>query len=331
MVSAADLVRWMGAVQAQEYDAARWGLGQRMRRASDSAIRAAVDRGDILRTHVLRPTWHFVTPADIRWMLALTGPRVLASMASYSRTNGIDPPLVSRAFTAIERVLAGRSLTRVALGAELTRRGIRLRGIPLALMTMHAEANGVICSGPFEGRTLTYALLEERAPATAPLTREEAVIEIARRFFQSHGPATLRDFSWWSGLPMADGRRGLDALGGRGREVNGLTYWTVGPSRPPRRLPHSTHLLPIYDEYLVAYRDREAVSYTTTRASAVTFQHALIIDGQIHGTWRTRRTGARTSLSTHPLQKLTAGQKRDVTAAVSRYCQFVASPVAVTH
>src|SRR5688572_3243518 len=141
----ADVVSWLGAVQAQEYLPATWGLAQRMSGSPAHArLHQAVARGEILRTHVLRPTWHFVAPADIRWMLALTGPRVLRTMTAYSRVNGLDTTLIARALPIIERALEGRALTRVDLGERLARRGIALKGTALALLTMHAELSGVI-------------------------------------------------------------------------------------------------------------------------------------------------------------------------------------------
>ena len=330
---AADVVEWMGAVQAQEYPAARWGLALRLTAAvADSIIATAVDRGEILRTHVLRPTWHFVTPADIRWMLALTGPRIKRAMAAYTRQQGLDAALIARAMAMIEAALNGRrSLTRRDLGAELARRGLTLKGTALALLTMHAEVDGIICSGPYYSRQLTYALLDERAPRRPgrqrALSGDEAVAELTRRYFQSHGPATLRDFGWWSGLPMAAGRRGLEIVGGRSRDVDGLTYWSVGPARPRQRNTANVFLLPIYDEYTVAYRDRQAVPHgarppmRTAAGEPVIVQHALVIDGQVAGTWRTAGHASGVVTVT-PARRLTAEERDGVDAATMRYRQF---------
>jgi hypothetical protein len=334
----AQVVAWLGAIQAQEYLPAKWGLSLRLSGAVTNAdLEAAVSRGDILRTHVLRPTWHFVAPADIRWMLALTGPRVQRAMGSYVNNYGIDAPTLTRTLRIIERALAGRSLTRADLGIALARRGIAikgaaLKGTALALVTIHAEAEGLICSGPYQGRHLTYALLDERVPKAPMLSRDEAVGELALRFFQSHGPATLRDFAWWSGLTMADGRRGLGIVRGRQHEADGLTYWTVGPVRAKRSKTSRVHLLPIYDEYTVAYRDRKAIPHAgfwaTARSAAgevVTFQHTLVIDGGIAGTWRTTKGRERVSVDVTPLRTLTAAERRAVAIEIERYTRFVAS------
>lgn len=330
MKEPAQVVGWLGAMQAQEYLPARWGLALRLAGAPTSAdLEAAINRGEILRTHILRPTWHFVTPADIRWMLALTGPRVRRTMASYARQQNLDAPRLNRAIALIERTLAGRSLTRPAVGVHLARQGIPVTGVALSLAVMAAELEGVICSGPFDGRHLTYALIDERAPKVSALTGDEAVAELTRRFFQSHGPATLRDFAWWSGLTMADGRRGLEIIRGRRLDVDGLAYWTVGPRRPARPARSRVHLLPIYDEYVVAYRDRVVVPHasptTDAAAPAIVFQHAVVIDGQIAGTWRTTRSRDRSSVDVIPIRALTAAERKEVAAEIERYTRFVKS------
>jgi hypothetical protein len=331
----ADVVRWMGAVQAQEYGPAKWGLAQRMRGTpTDAGLDAAVGRGDILRTHVLRPTWHFVTPADVGWMLALTGPRVMRAMTAYKRQHGLEPLLVSKAMTSIVRMLEGRSLTRTEIGANLARRGLALKGTALALLMMHGELERLLCSGPYQGRHLTYALLDERLAASgvtpalgARPSRDEMVAELVRRFFQSHGPATTRDFAWWSGLTIADAKRGLEIVRGTSVDVDGLQYWTVGKA-PAETRPARAHLLPIYDEYIVAYRDRLAVPHGSERltpiAVGITFQHALIVDGQIAGTWKLNRRGTRVTPETIPLRALTGAEARDARDAARRCAQFFA-------
>jgi hypothetical protein len=201
---------------------------------------------------------------------------------------------------------------------------------------MHAELDGLVCSGPYQGRHLTYALLDERAPKARVLSRDEALAELVRRYFRSHGPATLRDFNWWSGLPMSDARRGLEIAGGRAADVDGLTYWTVGPARPLRRVlarPRGAELsrvflLPIYDEYTVAYRDRQMVAqggWPTLRSPSgqvVTFQHTLVIDGQVAGTWKSAPGRAAATVDVTPTRRLTAAERAGVAEATERYRLF---------
>jgi hypothetical protein len=225
----ADVVAWLGAVQAQEFVPAKWALGLRLPdTATEAAIDRAFDAGRILRTHVMRPTWHFVAPADIRWMLELTAPRVHQVLSHYCRRLGLDNAIRTRAAAVFERALDGQALTRGELGTHLGRAGIAAKGVPLAMLTIHAELEGVICSGPRRGKELTYAQLAARAPRAARLPRDEALSTLTKRYFRSHGPATIRDFVWWSGLRTSDAKRGLEMNRAQNVIVNGTTYWKIG-------------------------------------------------------------------------------------------------------
>jgi hypothetical protein len=325
-------VAWLGAVQAQEFDAAKWGLGLRLpETTTDGAIEKAFDAGRILRTHVMRPTWHFVTASDIRWMLELTAPRVQRTISNYCRKFGFDTAECTRAAAIFERALDGRALTRRELSTHLERNGIRTKGIPLAMLTIFAELEAVICSGPRRGKDQTYAQLAARAPDAKRLPRDEALAELTSRFFRSHGPATIRDFVWWSGLTTADTKRGLEMNRAKSYAVDGCAYWTVGGSTRSSTSAVNTHLLPIYDEYLVSYRDRYAVPHGPTvvksGASSVTFQHALVVGGQVAGTWRLTRTAGHIALDVVPLRKLTRVERGQVKEAAERYSRFVGAPV----
>jgi len=324
----AAVVAWFGAVQAQEYPASRWGLALRMRsKTTDAAIQRAVDEGHILRTHLMRPTWHFVAAADIRWMLALTAPNVQRSLGTYYRQLGLDETTRTRATSVFETALAGGgSLTRAELGAALARAGIAVKGVRLALLTISAELDAVICSGPYRGKQLTYALLERRAPRAARLDRDEALAQLALRFFSSHGPATIRDFVWWSGLSTADARRAADISGAKPREIDGCAYLMIGRFREQVADPDSVHLLPIYDEYLVAYRDREAVPHAygvvkTAARAFVTFQHALVIGGQVAGTWKLKAG----SIEVFPVRRLTRSERGAIADVAARHARFVST------
>jgi len=329
-----DVVAWLGAVQAQEYPAARWGLALRMKNGTtDTEIERAVNEGRILRTHVMRPTWHFVTPDDIHWMLELTGPRVRQRMAHYGSREGLDGALVSRALAIFERALGnGQYLTRGELGERLARSGIIAKGVPLALLTMYAELDGLICSGPYREKHLTYALLAERAPRSRVLSRDEALAELSRRYFSSHGPATIRDFVWWSGLTTSDARRGLDMNRARHELVDGRTYSTIEPVSRTVARGAAVHMLPIYDEYLVAYRDRDGVPHAAstvrskTRAPVV-FQHALVADGQVAGTWRVLRRPDQVMVDVALLRRFTAAERQGMAEAVARYSRFLGMQV----
>ena len=329
----ARIVAWLGAVQAQEYGPAKWTLGLRMSPGvTDRALDRALDRGAILRTHVLRPTWHFVTPADIRWMLELTAPLVHRRMSTYDRRLGLDAAVMTRAANIFERALGDHGcLTRRELGAHLERAGLPSRSMELGHITMYAELEGLICSGPRRGTQSTYALLEKRAPSARRLSREEALAELAGRFFRSHGPATVRDFVWWSGIPSTDARRALAMIRAKPQEIGGIRFWTIGRSLQARsRRKPAVDLLPIYDEYLVAYRDRQAVPHALYANSLVSFRHALMVDGQVAGTWRTALSPRGVVLQVESPRSLGGSEKRGLSRAVERYRRFLGVPVKLT-
>ena len=212
---AVDVVRWFGAVQAQDFNAAKWALALRMRKATDAVIEEAFNKGEILRTHVMRPTWHFVAPEDIRWLLQLTAPRVNLKAGPNYRKFELDAAVFKRSNKIFVKALRdGKHLTRPALKSMQNADGIDVTdSVRLAHILLRAELDGVICSGPRIGKQFTYALLEERAPAARALNRDEALAEITQRYFRSHGPATLQDFVWWSGLTVEDAKRGIAQVG----------------------------------------------------------------------------------------------------------------------
>lgn len=319
---AADAVAWFGAVQAQDYGAAKWALALRMRGAVTGAdVDRAFNEGRILRTHLLRPTWHFVAAADIGWLLELTAPRVHQALAFGRRYFGLSDALHRRAARTIERALeTDECLTRPELGGHLERAGLPAAGVPLAFVIIYAELEGIICSGPRRGKQFTYMLLPRRAPRALRYSREEALAELTRRYFRSHGPATVRDFAWWSGLTVADAKRGLAIVRARSEAIDGLTYWTVGPRRAIAGMRDVVHLLPVYDEYLVAYRDLEAVP----RGKALwgVLPQAVVCEGQVVGTWKATRRSTTPNVAVTLGRRLTRAEQRLLDRAIERYTQF---------
>ncbi len=330
----AKVVKWLGAVQAQDYAGGKWAIAQRMRHATDEVIEKAFAEGAILRTHVLRPTWHFVAPDDIRWMLQLTAPRVKASIASYCRTNSLDDTAFKRSHKALATALrGGRQLTRGALRQAVQRAGMATDGIRFILMLMRAELDGLICSGARIGKQFTYTLLEERAPRSKVLTRDDALAELARRYFTSRGPATLQDFVWWSGLTTSEARAGIEMAGRHlTREViDGRTCWLSSSTQAVTRRPRAAYLLPAYDEFLVAYKDRTAVldvAYSGRETNAI-FGPTIVVNGRVVGMWKGARSGTRGIVTFTPFAPLTASARRAVVQAARRYGAFLGQPVVV--
>jgi len=329
----AEVVAHLGAVQSQDYPAARWAVGLRLRSPHLDAIEAAFADGRILRTHVLRPTWHFVAPADIRWMLALTGPRIRASVASYSRFLGLDESALAASSSVIGQALrGGKCLTRAEIGGVLREAGTAAaaNGATLGHMMLHAELEGLVCSGPRRGTQHTYALLDERAPPAPTLDRDTAVAELTWRYFNSHGPALVRDCGWWSGLTVTEINRGLEANAGRlqSRTLDGHTYWFAATAPNPAAPPlSSAYLLPNYDEYTVAYRERDL--YYDRAANAVgdprqdvPFRHVLLVDGQVMGRWSATPRQGVMEMELRWSMAPTPGQHQAIEAAAARYATF---------
>lgn len=319
--SPAAVVRWFGAMQAQDFGAAQWAVGRRIRGDCTAAVvLRAFDRGSILRTHVLRPTWHFVAPQDIRWMLELTGPRVHRAIASYNKRLGVDAEVCVRAAAVFERALRDRTfLTRPELGERLRQNGLPLDNLQLTQAVMTSELDGVICSGPRKGKQFTYALLAERASAAVSLPRDEALSTLSRLFLQSHGPATFRDFAWWSGMTVSDAKRGFEMNRARRYEDAGLVYWTTeaGASETQERsAPLPTALLPVYDEYSVAYRDRVADPRSVVGAPF------LVTDDGTVGTWRATQTAAGLQLAVVTAKALPRSRRKELADEVERYGRF---------
>lgn len=332
----ADVVRWLGAVQSQDYAGAKWGVAQRMQRATDALIDDAFNRGDIIRTHILRATWHFVVPEDLRWMQALTAPRVQQQCAGYNRRLGLDARLLSRALTIIARALeGGQQLRRRELGELLAQRGIETNGMMLGQVMMHAELECLVCSGAVRGKQHTYALADERIPATKPLERETALALLTRRYFRSHGPATPHDFAWWASLTVTEARQGIALLGDElaSYDIDGKTYWWSAAAEVSELKKPLVHLLPNYDEHVVAYRDHSpSVDARTPDAlygwgNALT-SHLIILNGFVIGGWRRTIDGSQVELQLQPKVALRPAERKALLQEARRFGEFLEMPVA---
>jgi hypothetical protein len=328
--SLADAVSELTAMQAQEHSYARWSVVQRTRSSpSSSEFDRAFDDGRVLRTHVLRPTWHYVSPADLRWLLALSGPRLHLRNARRYRELGLDSRTLGRGDDLIAGAVSGGPRTRRELGEELARGGVAVDGQRIAYLVMHAELNQVVCSGPVRGKQHTYAAFDERVPAGSGPEGDDALAELARRYFTARGPATLPDFGWWSGLARADARHGLDlaAVHLTSRAIDDRMYWFSDLTTPRVPAPR-IDLVQIYDEVIIAYRLTRDVLQTPTVAFPVPrhvdgFAHVLLLDGRLLGHWRaiTGREGLR--VETRIDRSLDRAERDALSAAVDRYLRFV--------
>jgi hypothetical protein len=291
----AEVVGAHGAMQAQDYGPAKWAIGQRARNVVDADLDRALANGSIVRTHMLRPTWHFARREDIRWLLALTGPRVQKGNASRYRQLGLDHRTLARAEKHITVALeGGKRLTRKELGEVLDRGRTDRTGQRFAFILMHCELEAVICSGGLRGKQHTYALFDERVPRGPRFDREEALAELARRYLSSHGPASVKDFGWWSGLTVADINQALHLLGSEveSRTVGGIVFWSMAADT--RRVPsgRGACLLQPFDEFLVGYTqtrffgDPLAEAARAAWADRNPLRGLVVMDACVYGRWR---------------------------------------------
>jgi hypothetical protein len=317
-LGAVELVHAMGAMQAQDYAGGLWAIGLRSRGASQASIENELVAGTILRTHPMRGTHHFVAREDIRWLMDLMGPLMIQRNQRRNRELELDEKTLTKALTAIQRALAGGNhMTRAETAAVLTRAKIAPDGQRLAHIIYRAELEGLVCSGIRKGKQITIALLSERAPKAKPRSRDASLRELATRYFTTRGPATRADFTWWCQLPAADVREAMDLA----KLDHDGDYFTKG--RTSSATPPSALLLPAYDEYTVAYRDRSAAG--TPPPKSISFGEStllgpnIVVGGKVVGSWRRDRRQVATKL----WSELSPKDARSVDRAVLRYIDFV--------
>lgn len=288
-----ELVSWLGAMQAQDFTMAKWALGIRLPNSKETLIEEALNKGEILRTHILRPTWHFVSAEDITWMLGLSAPHIKSGMKGRHKRLGLTAALLKKSNKIIEKLLSGgEHLTRDEIMREFKKVRINVRENRSSHFMFMAEFEGLICSGKVKNGKQTYALLETRVPKTKSLDREEALAKLAQKYFTSHGPATLQDFEWWSGLPVPDARKAIEMVkpGFVSEKIDENEYWFDGSNDFPKNGNESVHLLPAYDEFLISYRNRDASLSVLDNKKTISnngiFRPVILINGQVKGIWK---------------------------------------------
>ena len=329
-----EVVKYLGAVQAQDFTGAKWAIGLRTDGLVDADVEKAFADGSILRTHLMRPTWHFVAPEDIRWLLALTAPRVLAQMAFMDRQLELDRTLFKKSNDTFAKALqGGNHLTRAELKPSLEKARIPAEGLRLGHLLMHAELDGVVCSGPRKGKQFTYALLEERVPAARTWTREEALAELLTRYFLTRGPATLNDFAWWSGLTVTEAKKGMEIVGSRfiNARLDGQTYWYAESRHPIREKPAAAYLLPNYDEYFIGFKDRSAIGKVLgnvgiQKDDPALLANIIVLDGQVAGGWKRTVEKEKVVVEASLLKKLTRVEEQALMVATGQFGKFLGFP-----
>jgi hypothetical protein len=331
-----DVVRWFGAVQAQDYLGSLWAIGLRTENATEKAVEQAIAERTIIRTWPMRGTLHFVAAADIRWMLELLTPRAIAKSKSRLKQLELDNTVFIRCRKLFVKALrGGKKLQRNAIYKMLETDGIVTTNNRGLHILGQLSQEGLICFAAREGKQPTFALLEEWVPAMKKKQRDEALAELAWRYFVSHGPATLQDFVWWSGLTMADAKSGLEMVKSQleHEATDGRMYWFSPSRRNIKSRETSAYLLPAYDEYTVAYKDRSAVlhrPYTKPpNSESAILGPTIVIDGQVVGIWK--RTFEKRSVVIKPklFASLKKTEKLALTKAARRYGEFLGLPATI--
>ncbi|MDN3580758.1 winged helix DNA-binding domain-containing protein [Mucilaginibacter flavus] len=329
--TSAELVSWMGCIQSQEFAGAKWAIGNRLNGITDADIENDFNAGKILRTHILRPTWHFVSPEDICWMLKLTAPRIKAMSKGIHRKLGINDIILKRSKRIIAEALSGgKQLTRDQLLPFFKENRINTDDIRLGFLLMDAELDGLICSGARLGKQFTYALLEERVLNRIQINKEAALAELAKRYFLSRGPATLQDFSWWSGLNLTQSKLALELNKSIliNEVINGQAYW-FSPSLKPANSKGLIKLLPAFDEYAISYKDRSDILSQPSNKNAGNgiFKPIIVIDGKIQGTWTRSYLKRHVQLEILALDSSIRLLKQQLISASESYSRFLATEV----
>ena len=330
-----EVVKKLGAVQAQDYLGALWALGLRLQRATEADIEQAITDRTIIRTWPMRGTLHFVAPEDVRWMLTLLTPRILARAARRHQQLELDGDTFARSETLFINALQnGRSLTRNQMMDVLEQADISTKGQRGYHILWWAAQNGLICFGPRQGKQHTFVLLDEWLPDSKTLSREEALAALANRYFTGHGPATIQDFIWWSGLLAADARAGLELIKSQleHEEFDSQTYWFSPAPPTPQPATPTAYLLPGFDEYLLGYKDRSAVLDPAHAAKVVpggngVFKPLIVVDGRIVGTWQRTIKKEKVIITLNPFNTLNKVETQAITAAAQHYGTFINLPV----
>lgn len=335
---ATQVVQWMGSVQAQEHSHARWAVGSRFTAdaaVTDAAVQQALASRKVVRSWVLRGTLHLAAAEDLRWLLALAAPALLTRTAAAYRQAGLDEAAFRKILPALRQCLeGGQQLTRVELFAALARRRIDTEGERGGRILYRAAQTGLICLGDPRGKQATYALLDEWLPPAPELPREEALKKLAQRYFSSHGPATLADFAWWSGLAAGEARTALEtAAPGLAQALfeGGTVWWSRRTPALPAGAP-TVQLLAGFDEYVLGYTDRQAVIDTAHAGKLMTpnglFRPALLVGGRLAGTWQAEVKKGALSINTAPFAPLPRGSAGALRLAAERYATFTGLPLA---
>jgi hypothetical protein len=326
-----EVVAWLGAVQAQDYLGALWALGLRTPGATEQTIEQALAEKTIVRTWPMRGTIHFVAAADVRWMLELLAPRVVKRTRSRRAELGLDEKVIAASAEVLARELqGGKQLPRNAIYDLLEQAKITTtnsRGLHILGQLAHDR---LICYGARAGKQPTFTLLDEWVPHAKSLPHDEALATLAQRYFTGHAPATVQDFMWWSGLTTTEAKAGLAAIDSQleHTSIDGQVYYFAKDLPDASADPHIAFLLPPFDEFLVAYRDRRAALDPAYNNLIVPggngiFNPIIVIGGRVVGTWKRVFKNDTVLMTFSPFTDFSTAQAHAISAAAERYGTFV--------
>jgi Winged helix DNA-binding domain len=326
------VVDWFGAVQAQDYLGSLWAIGLRTAGTTEHDVEKAIADRSIVRTWPMRGTLHFVPAADVRWMLKLLTPRVVARSAGRYKQLGLDEETFSRSRKVFARALeGGKQLTRTEMYQKLEAARIAVTGQRGIHILSHLAQDGLICFAGRSGKQQTFALLEEWVPAAKSFERDEALAELAKRYFRSHGPATLQDFTWWSGLKTTEARAGLEMAQAHLLQevIDDKVYWFPSSTRRSTNATAMAVLLPVYDEYTVAYKDRSAIldARDARQTGNGIFRSTIVMDGRVAGTWSRALRKDTVVITTSPFAKFKRSEAAALNTAAECYGAFLGASV----
>lgn len=329
MFSLPELMNWLGAIQGQDYAGAKWSLGLRLPGSTDANVEQALAAKDIVRTWVFRGTLHLVAAADVHWMVALVAKRLIAGSARRYRELELDEETLKRSNDLLAKAVRnGQQRTRPELFAMLEQNGISTAGQRGVHMLQRASLDGLLCQGPTRNNQPTFFALNT-LPVTRLMTREEALAELARRYFTSRGPATLQDFAWWSGLPVAEARAGLEAIRGQLLQemVEGQAYCLSDSTPTIQDAPPVAYLLPGFDEYLLSYKDRSA-SLDDPRYKRLTptngmLPATIVVNGQVVGTWKRTIKKDTVTITPNLFRELSEEEQAAFASTAEQYAGFL--------
>ncbi|MDP2722277.1 MAG: winged helix DNA-binding domain-containing protein [Bacteroidales bacterium] len=331
-----DVVRWMGCMQAQDLSMAKWAVGLRMQKSTIQTVDEALNKGDILRTHILRPTWHLVASTDISWILEITAPRIKASLNSRHKQLGFTSAMLDLSYRILIEILSGnRHLTREDISLHFNNAGLSTDENRLSHLLLCAELEKIICSGSSINNKPTYALFDERIPQQTAYTKETALKNLAIRYFQSHGPATLPDFNWWSGLSAKEAREAFEMVrsGFESITLGPDTYLYSNPHQKFLAMQHNLFLLPAFDEYLISYKNRAAM-LTSAPEKVVSnngiFRPMIVLDGEVIGIWKRQTKKDTISIETQLFKAIDKQANSLIAEAANRYGNFYSKKVVIS-